>query len=89
MCRDWRASEQGSRRPSNPGRSQSRLDLDHYLEAPVRKPGALPGPTALEQARAGGKFTPAHDAWWAAAPWAHGNTAGTRALVEVLLLHRP
>jgi hypothetical protein len=26
-----------------------RLDLDHYLEAPIRKPGALPGSTALEQ----------------------------------------
>jgi Mu transposase, C-terminal domain len=40
----------------------SRLDLDHYLEALVRKPGALPGATALEQARAAGRFTPVHDA---------------------------
>ncbi|GIF08957.1 Mu transposase domain-containing protein [Actinoplanes siamensis] len=30
----------------------SRLDLDHYLEGLIRKPGALPGATALEQARA-------------------------------------
>jgi hypothetical protein len=37
-----------------PGRSASRLDLDHYLEALVRRPGALPGSTALEQARAAG-----------------------------------
>jgi hypothetical protein len=43
------------------------LELDHYLEALVRKPGALPGATALDQARAAGKFTPIHDAWWAAA----------------------
>jgi transposase len=71
-----------------PGRERSRLDLDHYLEALVRKPGALPGSTALEQARAAGKFTPVHDAWWAAARKAHGDAAGTRALVEVLLLHR-
>jgi transposase len=71
-----------------PGRSGARLDLDHYLEALVRKPGALPGATALEQARAAGKFTPVHDAWWAAARKAHGDAAGTRALVEVLLLHR-
>ncbi len=28
-----------------------RLVLDHYLEALVRKPGALPGATALEQAK--------------------------------------
>lgn len=65
-----------------------RLELDHYLEALVRKPGALPGATALEQARAAGKFTAAHDAWWAAACKAHGDADGTRALVEVLLLHR-
>lgn len=66
----------------------SRLELDHYLEALVRKPGALPGSTALDQARAAGTFTAAHDAWWAAACKTHGDTAGTRALIEVLLLHR-
>jgi transposase len=71
-----------------PGRSGTRLELDHYLEALVRKPGALPGSTALEQARAAGKFTPVHDAWWAQARKAHGDAAGTRALIEVLLLHR-
>lgn len=70
------------------GRGGSRLELDHYLEALVRKPGALPGATALEQARAAGTFTPGHEAWWAAARRAHGDTAGTRALIEVLLLHR-
>lgn len=42
-----------------------RLELDHYLEALIRKPGAFPGATALEQARSAGKFTPIHDAWWA------------------------
>jgi hypothetical protein len=65
-----------------------RLDLDHYLEALLRKPGALPGATALEQARAAGRFTPVHDAWWAAARKARGDAAGTRVLIEVLLLHR-
>jgi hypothetical protein len=38
--------------------------------------------------RRAGRFTPVHDAWWAAACKAHGDTAGTRALIEVLLLHR-
>jgi transposase len=70
------------------GKNQSRLDLDHYLEVLVRKPGALPGATALEQARAAGKFTPVHDAWWAAACKARGDAAGTRELIEVLLLAR-
>lgn len=66
----------------------SRLELDHYLETLVYKPGALPGATTLEQARASGSFTPVHDAWWAAARKTHGDRDGTRALIEVLLLGR-
>lgn len=81
------------------------LSLDHYLEVLARKPGALPGATALSQARAAGTFTTTHDAFWAAARTAAarstergerrtdsrgdgGDAAGTRALIEVLLLHR-
>lgn len=64
------------------------LELDHYLEVLQRKPGALPGATALKQARASGAFAAEHEAFWAAARKAHGDTGGTRALVEVLLLHR-
>ncbi|GAA3085739.1 hypothetical protein GCM10020000_85250 [Streptomyces olivoverticillatus] len=63
-----------------------RLDLDHYLEALIRKPGAFPGATALEQARSAGRFTPVHDAWWTQAQKVHGERDGTRALIEVLLL---
>ena len=70
------------------GKGAKVLDLDHYLEILYRKPGALPGATALVQARAAKKFTAEHDAFWAAARKAHGDAAGTRALVEVLLLHR-
>jgi transposase len=69
-------------------KGQTRLVLDHYLEALVKKPGAFPGATALEQAKSAGKFTPVHDAWWAAACKAHGDRDGTRALIEVLLLGR-
>jgi len=70
------------------GKGQSRLELDHYLDVLVRKPGALPGSTALQQARAAGTFTPTHDAWWEAVRAAHGDTEGTRALIDVLLLQR-
>jgi transposase len=69
-------------------RGECRLELDHYLEILLGKPGALPGSTALAQARASGRFTAAHEAFWAAARHKHGDTAGTRALIEVLLLHR-
>jgi Mu transposase-like protein len=64
------------------------LLLDHYLEVLRRKPGALPGATALAQARAAGAFTNEHEAFWAAARKALGDAAGTRALIELLLLHR-
>jgi hypothetical protein len=64
------------------------LVLDHYLEVLVRKPGALPGATALAQAREAGTFTPTHQAFWTAARRKHGDAKGTRALVEVLLAHR-
>ena len=70
------------------GKGVKVLDLDHYLEILLRKPGALPGATALAQARAGGAFTSEHEAFWAAARMALGDSAGTRTLIEVLLLHR-
>lgn len=69
-------------------KGSSQLDLDHYLEILMRKPGALAGATALEQARKAGRFTAMHDEWWAATRRSHGDAAGTRALIEVLLLHR-
>ena len=55
------------------GKGAKVLDLDHYLEILYRKPGALPGATALFQARAAKKFTAEHDALWASARKAHGD----------------
>jgi hypothetical protein len=66
-------------------RGSAVLVLDHYLDVLVRKPGALRGATALVQARAAGTFTSAHEAFWAAARKAHGDSGGTRALVEDLV----
>ena len=65
-----------------------RLLLDHYLEILLRKPGALPGSTPLAQARAAGAFTATHEAFWASARGKHGDAAGARTLIEVLLLCR-
>ena len=64
------------------------LVLDHYLEALMLKPGAMAGSVPLDQARAAGAFTGAHEALWSAARRADGEPAATRVLVEVLLLHR-
>ena len=64
------------------------LELDHYLEILARKPGALPGAAALAQARASGAFTAARQGFRDRARARLGDGAGTRALIEVLLLHR-
>lgn len=64
------------------------VNLDHYLEVLRHKPGALPGSTALARARASGVFTATHDAFWQESRKVNGDTAGTRELIEVLLLHR-
>jgi hypothetical protein len=61
-------------------RGAQTLDLDHYLEILVRKPGALAGSTALAQARARGLFTEAHETLWTRARAEHGDGAGTRVL---------
>ncbi|MDR9451643.1 MAG: hypothetical protein RI637_10540 [Acidimicrobiia bacterium] len=64
------------------------LTLDHYLEILVSKPGALPGATALAQARTAEVFTEEHQRFWDAARRRLGDQGGTRALIEVLLEHR-
>jgi transposase len=70
------------------GKGAESLCLDHYLEVLERKPGALPGATALQAARASGSFGPLHERFWDAARRKLGDAAGTRALIEVLLAHR-
>ena len=69
-------------------RRSEHLDLDHYLEVLWRRPGALPSATALAQARESGRFRPEHQQFWDLARRRHGDSAGTRALCDVLLLHR-
>jgi hypothetical protein len=58
------------------GKCAEILVLDHYLEVLRHKPGALPGATALAQARAAGAFTVAHQRYWDAARRQHGNRPG-------------
>lgn len=70
------------------GKGAEQLCLDHYLEVLNYKPGALAGATALGAARASGSFSEVHERFWTAARRKLGDTAGTRALIEILLAHR-
>ena len=69
-------------------RGSQTLVLDHYLEILARKPGAMPGALTTHQAREAGVLTAAHERFWTRARRRSGDAAGTRALIEVLLLHR-
>lgn len=77
-----------ARHERSPQKGTSTLLLDHYLEVLVHKPGALPSSLTLAQARDSGAITAAHERFWARARRKQGDAAGTRALIEVLLLHR-
>jgi hypothetical protein len=50
-------------------KGQQNLTLDHYLEILLIEPGALPGATALGQARASGAFTKTHERFWRVGSW--------------------
>jgi transposase len=69
-------------------RKSETLNLDHYLEVLWKRPGGFPGSTALAQARATGRFRPEHQQFWDLARQKLGDRDGTRALCEILLLHR-
>ncbi|HZQ96161.1 MAG TPA: hypothetical protein VFA67_14190 [Candidatus Sulfotelmatobacter sp.] len=69
-------------------RQQKRLNLEHYLDALSRKPGALAGSMPLEQCRAQGRWPESFDRFWAKLEQRQGKHEGTRAMVDVLLLGR-
>jgi len=71
-----------------PGKGAETLELDHYLEVLVIKPGALAGASALVRARRAATFSPTHQRFWDHARKKLGEAAGSRALIGVLLLHR-
>lgn len=81
----WRQGKCVARHERCFGRQQKVLDLNHYLEALERKPGALAGSTALEQWRAQGKWPGSFDRYWDGLKQRQGKQAGTRAMIEILL----
>jgi hypothetical protein len=69
-------------------RQQKVLDLEHYLEALTKKPGAFAGSTPLEQWRAQGRWPVSFDRYWEMLKQRQGRQSGTRAMIDVLLLGR-
>jgi transposase len=81
----WRQGKCVARHERCFGRQQKVLDLNHYLAALEKKPGALAGATALEQWRAQGKWPASFDRYWDGLKQRQGKQAGTRAMIEMLL----
>ena len=69
-------------------RQQKILNLEHYLEALTKKPGAFAGSTPLEQWRAQGRWPASFDRFWESLKQRRGKQPGTRAMIDVLLLGR-
>lgn len=70
------------------GRQQKVLNLEHYLDALAKKPGALAGSAPLEQWRAQGRWPESFDRFWNNLQQRRGRQDGTRAMIDVLLLGR-
>lgn len=65
-------------------RRQQILELEHYLDVLVRKPGAFAGSKPLQQWREAGRWTPAYDELWMALQTRYGRQTGTRLMIELL-----
>jgi hypothetical protein len=70
------------------GRQQQVLQLEHYLDALSKKPGAFAGSTALEQCRAQGRWPASFDLFWEASKRRRGKQDGTRAMIDLLIVGR-
>ena len=84
----WHQGECVARHQRCFNRQQKVLNLEHYLDALTKKPGAFAGSTALEQWRAQGRWPASFDHFWEALKQRRGKQGGTRAMIDVLLLGR-
>ena len=84
----WREGRCVARHERCFSRQQKVLNLEHYLDVLVKKPGALAGSIPLEQWRAQGRWPESFDRFWENLRQRRGRQDGTRAMIDVLLLGR-
>jgi hypothetical protein len=84
----WQHGQRIARHERCFSRQQKVLDLEHYLDALSKKPGALAGSTPLEQWRAQGRWPASYDRFWEELKQRRGKQDGTRAMIDILLLGR-
>jgi transposase len=84
----WHQGKSIARHERNFGRQQKVLNLEHYLDALSKKPGAFAGSTPLEQWRAQGRWPASFDLFWEACKQRRGKQDGTRAMIDLLIVGR-
>ena len=84
----WHDGREVARHERSYGEGEEILNLEHYLPALERRPGALAGAKPLVQWREKGRWPASYDRLWEALKARQGASAGTRAMVEVLELGR-
>lgn len=82
----WHEGTRVARHERCYSRQQQILDLEHYLDALRKKPGALAGSTPLAQWRQAGRWPECFDRLWQALNTRHGKHDGTRQMIELLSL---
>lgn len=70
------------------GRYQDIMELDHYLDVLVHKPGALAGSKPLEQWRRCGRWPASYDTFWQGLMQRQGKHEGTKEMIGLLQLGR-
>jgi transposase len=84
----WQHGKRIARHERCFGRQQKVLELEHYLDVLINKPGAFAGSTPLAQCRAQGRWPASYDCYWEELKLRQGKQQGTRAMIEVLHLGR-
>ncbi|MCA1606725.1 MAG: IS21 family transposase, partial [Acidobacteria bacterium] len=84
----WHDARMVARHERCYGNGQQVLSLDHYLEVLERKPGAFAGSIPLQQWRKQGRWSQEFDLLWQSLQQRHGKEAGTKQMIELLVLGR-
>jgi hypothetical protein len=84
----WYGGKQVAWHERSYGRGEYILNLEHYLDALEKKPGALAGSRPLAQWRENGLWSAGLDRFWERLQKRHGKHDGTREMVDLLLMGR-
>lgn len=80
----WSENKLAARHRRSFGKGQERYELEHYLDVLLQKPGAFQGSKPLQQWRAEGRWTTEFDHFFESLKSRHGESMGTRLMIELL-----